>query len=221
MHVVSIVTLDYCQCHVYWADKQIARLNACTKGLNACNICKVLSFTVLFRTCQFMFFYSCPILQKLSSFFRAWETYLVVLVLYTAWVSPFEFGFLRKPQQPLSIIDNVVNGFFAIDIILTFFLAYLDRSTYLLVDDRKKIAWRYTSTWLVFDVISTIPSELVRKIFSGTFQSYGLFNMCRLWRLRRVSSLFARYIIFNLKFFGSSLPSQRLLSLILLYNFEC
>ncbi|XP_071742273.1 potassium channel AKT1-like [Rutidosis leptorrhynchoides] len=124
--------------------------------------------------------------------YRAWETYLVVLVLYTAWVSPFEFGFFKKPQQPLSIIDNVVNGFFGIDIILTFFLAYLDRSTYLLVDDRKKIAWRYTSSWLVFDVISTIPAELVRKISSGNFQPYGLFNMCRLWRLRRVSSMFAR-----------------------------
>nr|XP_043624262.1 potassium channel AKT1 [Erigeron canadensis] len=124
--------------------------------------------------------------------YRAWETFLVALVLYTAWVSPFEFGFLRKPRQPLSVIDNIVNGFFAIDIVLTFFLAYLDMNTYLLVDDRKKIAWRYTSTWLAFDVISTIPSELVRKIFSGTFQSYGLFNMLRLWRLRRVSSLFAR-----------------------------
>ncbi|KAL8234928.1 hypothetical protein R6Q59_021028 [Mikania micrantha] len=124
--------------------------------------------------------------------YRAWETYLVVLVLYTAWVSPFEFGFLKEPRKPLSVIDNVVNGFFAIDIILTFFLAYLDKSTYLLVDDRKKIAWRYTSSWLVFDVISVIPSELVRKIFGGGFQTYGLFNMCRLWRLRRVSSLFAR-----------------------------
>ncbi|KAL8189630.1 hypothetical protein R6Q57_029196 [Mikania cordata] len=124
--------------------------------------------------------------------YRAWETYLVVLVLYTAWVSPFEFGFLKEPRKPLSIIDNVVNGFFATDIILTFFLAYLDKSTYLLVDDRKKIAWRYTSTWMVFDVISVIPSELVRKISGGGFQTYGLFNMCRLWRLRRVSSLFSR-----------------------------
>ncbi|KAI3524518.1 hypothetical protein L1887_03176 [Cichorium endivia] len=124
--------------------------------------------------------------------YRAWETYLVVLVLYTAWVSPFEFGYLKRPQKPLSIIDNVVNGFFAIDIILTFFLAYLDKSTYLLVDNRKKIAWRYTSTWLAFDVISTIPSELVRKMSTGSFQTYGLFNMCRLWRLRRVSALFAR-----------------------------
>ncbi|KAK4343469.1 hypothetical protein RND71_036563 [Anisodus tanguticus] len=74
--------------------------------------------------------------------YRLWETFLVVLVVYTAWVSPFEFGFLRKPAGPLAKTDNVVNGFFAIDIILTFFVAYLDRTTYLLVDGHKKIAWK-------------------------------------------------------------------------------
>lgn len=124
--------------------------------------------------------------------YRGWETYLVLLVIYTAWVSPFEFGFLRKPQQPLSTIDNVVNGFFAVDIILTFFVAYLDKTTYLLVDSPKQIAWKYASSWLVFDVISTIPSELAQKISPKPLQSYGLFNMLRLWRLRRVSALFSR-----------------------------
>ncbi|KAJ4708332.1 Potassium channel like [Melia azedarach] len=124
--------------------------------------------------------------------YRVWETFLVLLVIYTAWVSPFEFGFLRKPQRPLSIIDNVVNGFFAVDIFLTFFVAYLDKTTYLLVDNPKKIAWKYASSWLVFDVISTIPSELAQKISPKPLQSYGLFNMLRLWRLRRVSALFSR-----------------------------
>lgn len=116
----------------------------------------------------------------------------MVLVLYTAWVSPFEFGFLDKPKGPLSIADNIVNGFFAIDIILTFFVAYLDRSTYLLVDNPRQIAWRYASTWLAFDVISTIPSEIARKILPKPLRTYGLFNMLRLWRLRRVSAMFAR-----------------------------
>ncbi|KAL0337295.1 UNVERIFIED_CONTAM: Potassium channel AKT1 [Sesamum calycinum] len=124
--------------------------------------------------------------------YRAWQNYLVVLVIYTAWVSPFEFGFLEKPARPLAITDNVVNGFFAIDIILTFFVAYLDTTTYLLVDDQKQIAWKYASSWLAFDVISTIPSELARKISPKPLQTYGLFNMLRLWRLRRVSALFAR-----------------------------
>ncbi|KAG8367252.1 hypothetical protein BUALT_Bualt16G0053200 [Buddleja alternifolia] len=124
--------------------------------------------------------------------YRAWETFLIVLVVYTAWVSPFEFGFLDKPESPLSVLDNVVNGFFAIDIILTFFVAYLDKSTYLLVDNPKQIAWKYATSWLAFDVISTIPSELARKISPKPLRTYGLFNMLRLWRLRRVGALFAR-----------------------------
>ncbi|KAF2317961.1 hypothetical protein GH714_041285 [Hevea brasiliensis] len=124
--------------------------------------------------------------------YRIWETFLVVLVIYTAWVSPFEFGFLKKSEGPLSIADNVVNGFFAVDIVLTFFVAYLDKTTYLLVDNPKKIAWKYTSSWFAFDFISTIPSELARKISPKPLRSYGLFNMLRLWRLRRVSALFSR-----------------------------
>ena len=115
-----------------------------------------------------------------------------MLVIYTAWVSPFEFGFLKKPQGPLAITDNVVNGFFAVDIIITFFVAYLDKTSYLLVDDPKNIAWKYARSWLALDVISTIPSELAHKISPSPLRSYGLFNMLRLWRLRRVSALFSR-----------------------------
>lgn len=116
----------------------------------------------------------------------------MLLVFYTAWVSPFEFGFLERPTGPLAITDNVVNGFFAVDIILTFFVAYLDKDTFLLIDSHKKIAWRYAKTWLIFDIISTIPFEIVRSILPSPLQQYGVFNMLRLWRLRRVSAMFAR-----------------------------
>jgi len=121
--------------------------------------------------------------------YRAWESFLVVLVAYTAWVSPFEFGFIEKASGALATADNVVNGFFAIDILLTFFVAYLDRATYLLIDNPEQIAWRYITSWFILDVISTIPSELVWKILPSNLHSYGLFNMLRLWRLRRVSRL--------------------------------
>ncbi|XP_059460483.1 potassium channel AKT1-like [Corylus avellana] len=124
--------------------------------------------------------------------YRLWETFLVFLVFYTAWVSLFEFGFLEKPRGPLAVIDNIVNGFFAIDIALTFFVAYLDETSYLLIDNPKQIAWRYTRTWLAFDVISTIPSEFARSILPTSLQTYGYFNLLRLWRLRRVSKMFAR-----------------------------
>ncbi|KAI4371807.1 hypothetical protein MLD38_010112 [Melastoma candidum] len=99
--------------------------------------------------------------------YRAWEMWLVILVLYSAWICPFEFAFLTYKKDALFVFDNIVNAFFAVDIVLTFFVAYLDSHSYLLVDDPRKIAFR---TGLGFKAL----------------------NMLRLWRLRRVSALFAR-----------------------------
>ncbi|KAG8381895.1 hypothetical protein BUALT_Bualt05G0020400 [Buddleja alternifolia] len=125
--------------------------------------------------------------------YRAWETFLIILVFYTAWVSPFEFGFHKGPPRgSLAITDNIVNGFFAIDVILTFFVAYLDKATYLLIHNPKRIALRYARTWLVFDVISTIPLEFAMKVLPRHVESYGYFSMLRLWRLRRVGAMFQR-----------------------------
>ncbi|KAL1222937.1 Potassium channel KAT2 [Cardamine amara subsp. amara] len=126
--------------------------------------------------------------------FRAWEMWLVILVIYSAWICPFEFAFITYKKDALFIIDNIVNGFFAIDIILTFFVAYLDSHSYLLVDNPKKIAIRYLSTWFAFDVCSTAPFQSLSLLFNynGSEIGFRFLSMLRLWRLRRVSSLFAR-----------------------------
>ncbi|CAK9137685.1 unnamed protein product [Ilex paraguariensis] len=126
--------------------------------------------------------------------YRAWEIFLVVLVIYSAWLCPFEFAFLTYKQDVLFIFDNIVNGFFAIDILLTFFVAYLDSQSYLLVDDPKKIAIRYITTWFIFDVCSTAPLQSISLLFTDQSSGIGfkLLNMLRLWRLRRVSTLFSR-----------------------------
>ena len=71
-------------------------------------------------------------------------------------------------------------------------MAYLDRTSYLLIDDHKQIAQKYLFSWFALDFISTIPNELARKMLPPKVRDFGFFNMLRLWRLRRVSSLFAR-----------------------------
>uniref|UniRef100_A0ACD5VQ51 Uncharacterized protein n=1 Tax=Avena sativa TaxID=4498 RepID=A0ACD5VQ51_AVESA len=126
--------------------------------------------------------------------YRIWETFLLVLVVYSAWIYPFELAFLRHLSWKLFLIENIVNGFFAIDIVLTFFLAYLDRKSYLLVDSPKTIAARYLSSWFIFDVCSTIPYQPFGLLFNkqGNGLAYRILNMLRLWRLRRLSALFAR-----------------------------
>ncbi|KAK8637878.1 hypothetical protein V6N13_136334 [Hibiscus sabdariffa] len=123
--------------------------------------------------------------------YRWWQTFLVVLVLYSAWASVFELAFKRAARGGLLVIDLVVDVFFAVDIILTFFVAYLDKTTYLLVDDHKKIALRYvTRAWFFMDVASTLPFQLIFRIFTGGWHNgeiFGFLNLLRLWRLWRVT----------------------------------
>ncbi|KAJ6806718.1 potassium channel KAT3-like [Iris pallida] len=135
------------------------------------------------------------IISPYDARYRAWEMFLILLVIYSAWICPFELAFLRYLPNTLFHVENLVNGFFAIDIILTFFVAYMDHKSYLLVDDPKRIAARYISSWFIFDVCSTVPFQQFSILFTTQQSSLGLkvLNMLRLWRLRRVSFLFARF----------------------------
>nr|XP_018682758.1 PREDICTED: potassium channel KAT3 isoform X2 [Musa acuminata subsp. malaccensis] len=100
--------------------------------------------------------------------YRAWQIFLIPLVIYSAWICPYELAFLRHYPAKLLWVENILNSFFAVDIILTFFVAYLDRKSYLLTDDPKKIA------------------------ASVNGLGFKILNMLRLWRLRRISSFFSR-----------------------------
>ncbi|CAL9044260.1 unnamed protein product [Musa banksii] len=127
---------------------------------------------------------------------RWWQMFLMVLVFYSAWASPFELAFQQVGSGSLIIFDLVVDVFFAIDIVISFFVAYFNSSTYLLVDDRRKIAKRYlTRPWFVMDVASTVPFQIIYRVLTGKRNGgtvFGIVNLLRLWRLRRASKLFAR-----------------------------
>ncbi|XP_075076036.1 potassium channel KAT3-like [Nicotiana tabacum] len=127
---------------------------------------------------------------------KIWQTFWVVLVAYSGWSSPFELAFKKVAVEGLLPLDIVVDASFAIDILLTFFVAYSDKSTYLLVDDHKKIAFRYViHLGFPMDVASTVPFQTIFRIFDGKKQGedvFGFLNLLRLWRLRRVNKFFSR-----------------------------
>ncbi|KAB2042861.1 hypothetical protein ES319_D02G246900v1 [Gossypium barbadense] len=136
------------------------------------------------------------VITPMDSTYRCWETFMVMLVFYSSWVYPFEVAFLSSSApRKLYMADNIVDLFFAIDIVLTFFVAYIDTRTQLLVRESKKIAIRYLSTWFLIDVISTIPFEALGYLFTGNSRvgiSYSLLGLLRFCRLRRVKQLFTR-----------------------------
>ncbi|KAG6520091.1 hypothetical protein ZIOFF_017121 [Zingiber officinale] len=131
------------------------------------------------------------IILPMDTRYRCWETFMVVMVAYSAWVYPFEIAFMNAtPKGGLFIADSIIDVFFATDIILTFFLAYIDSRTQILVRDRRKIAVRYLSTWFIMDLASTIPFAGLGYLITGRVKagvSYSLLGMFRLWRLRKVT----------------------------------
>ncbi|CAN6346742.1 unnamed protein product [Urochloa humidicola] len=136
------------------------------------------------------------VISPLHSRYRCWETFMVVLVAYSAWVYPFEVAFMNaSPKGGLEVADMVVDLFFAVDIVLTFFVAYIDPRTQLLVRDRKKITLRYLSTFFIMDVASTIPFQGLAYLATGEVRegaAYSLLGVLRLWRLRKVKQFFTR-----------------------------
>ncbi|KAI3885716.1 hypothetical protein MKX03_027906 [Papaver bracteatum] len=134
--------------------------------------------------------------------YRCWETLMAILVAYSVWVYPFELAFMNKSspnatlKRLLYISEYIVDAFFAIEILLTFFVAYVDPNTQLLVRDSRKIALRYLKTWFLMDIASTVPFGLIVYMCTdrhklGLFYQ-SVFGMLRFWRLRKVTQLFRR-----------------------------
>ncbi|CAF1710636.1 unnamed protein product [Brassica napus] len=94
----------------------------------------------------------------------AWEMWLVILVIYSAWICPFEFAFITSKKHAIFIVDKHFMFF------------------------------RYLSTWFVFDVCPTAPFKSLSLLFNykGSQIGFTVLSTLRLWRLRRVSLLFAR-----------------------------
>ncbi|XP_015692747.1 potassium channel AKT2 isoform X2 [Oryza brachyantha] len=136
------------------------------------------------------------VISPLDSRYRCWDTFMVVLVAYSAWVYPFEVAFMNaSPKGGLEVADIVVDLFFAVDIVLTFFVAYIDSTTQLLVRDRRRITMRYLSTFFIMDVASTIPFEGLAYLVTGEVREspvFSLLGILRLWRLRKVKQFFTR-----------------------------
>ncbi|KAI3715701.1 hypothetical protein L6452_22687 [Arctium lappa] len=138
------------------------------------------------------------IISPTNSKYRCWQTLMVAMVAYSAWTYPFEVAFLKSSAQSrkqLLIADFIVDLFFAVDIILTFFVAYIDPITHLLVRDPKSIATRYMSTWFLMDLASTVPFDLISYLFTGHHRMslpFTILGLLRFWRLRRVKQFFTR-----------------------------
>ena len=117
-----------------------------------------------------------------SPFKAVWDWIILLLVIYTAIVTPYNAAFLldadttvneagetvRSPaqtnreryQEPLTIIDLIVDVMFIIDILINFRTTYVNKNDEV-VSHPGKIAVHYFKGWFLIDVVAAIPFDLL------------------------------------------------------------
>ena len=105
-----------------------------------------------------------------SPFKAVWDWIILLLVIYTAIVTPYMAAFLLSEQRrvadesrysdPLTITDLIVDIMFIIDILINFRTTYVNKNDEV-VSHPGKIAVHYFKGWFLIDVVAAIPFDLL------------------------------------------------------------
>ncbi|OQR91503.1 Voltage-gated Ion Channel (VIC) Superfamily, partial [Thraustotheca clavata] len=122
-----------------------------------------------------------------------WDVFMAVLIAYSGITVPLSVCFpgLQGPGAWANV-DNVVDGFFGIDIIRNFMIGYHDDQDQLVVN-HKAIAKQYFRTWFLLDFVSTFPLQAVATeidpMLSSKSQSLSSIQLIRVLRVTRILKL--------------------------------
>ncbi|CAK1599797.1 unnamed protein product [Parnassius mnemosyne] len=140
-----------------------------------------------------------------SPYKAAWDWLILILVIYTAIFTPYVAAFqLNEPdfdkrsrsfgEDPIVVIDMIVDVTFIIDILINFRTTYVNAADEV-ESDPAKIAMHYLRGWFIIDLVAAIPFDLL--LFGTntdeTTTLIGLLKTARLLRLVRVARKIDRY----------------------------
>ncbi|UJR14106.1 hypothetical protein I4U23_001102 [Adineta vaga] len=137
----------------------------------------------------------------------AWDWFILLLVIYTAIVTPYIAAFLMhedgpnkqrsRPSRALNVIELIVDVMFIIDLLVNLRTTYVERNEEL-VTRASKIAKHYLKGWFLIDVTAAIPFDILFSFVQtqGGGEStvlMGLLKTARLLRLVRIARKLDRY----------------------------
>ncbi|CEO97275.1 hypothetical protein PBRA_000620 [Plasmodiophora brassicae] len=113
----------------------------------------------------------------------AWDSIMMVAVVYSFTVIPFQFAFL--PSSSVSLDNVVADGLFLLDIVVQFFSAQTTSSGEVLVHRRASVLY-YVKGWFAVDLVSSVPYSFIALSSDMHPNIDGVFipvNVLRLTRL--------------------------------------
>uniref|UniRef100_A0A3B3B5F8 Voltage-gated inwardly rectifying potassium channel KCNH2 n=1 Tax=Oryzias melastigma TaxID=30732 RepID=A0A3B3B5F8_ORYME len=136
-----------------------------------------------------------------SPFKAVWDWLILLLVIYTAILTPYSAAFLLNDQvgncgyscSPLNVVDLIVDIMFIIDILINFRTTYVNSNDEV-VSHPVRIAVHYFKGWFLIDMVAAIPFDLlIYRNGEETTTLIGLLKTARLLRLVRVARKLDRY----------------------------
>ena len=136
-----------------------------------------------------------------------WDWLILLLVIYTAIVTPYTAAFLMHedgsseqrshPSPALNSIELIVDVMFIIDLLVNLRTTYVKQNEEL-VTKASKIAKHYLKGWFLIDITAAIPfdilfSSLQTKGGGESTALMGLLKTARLLRLVRIARKLDRY----------------------------
>ncbi|KAI8916565.1 hypothetical protein DFJ77DRAFT_483323 [Powellomyces hirtus] len=132
-----------------------------------------------------------PVLDLTSNFLKRWDMLSLLLLFFTASVTPFETAFLPSTTtiDMLFLINRVVDLIFFFDMGVQIRTPYRDEQTGRLVRDGKSILMRYLKSWFLIDLLSVIPFEMLNMFSGGDQKNLSQLRLLRFLRLARLLKL--------------------------------
>ena len=134
----------------------------------------------------------CGLVDPEVPFFQFWDIFMIVLLLFTSIVTPFEVAFLNAESvDTLFVINRLVDLGFFMDMTFQFRMPFKTASratanssqeVMVWVVDRKRIAKRYIQSWFLIDLISILPFDTLGLI-DPSIKKLSVFRILRVIRL--------------------------------------
>jgi len=120
---------------------------------------------------------------------QKWDMVGLVMVFYTACVTPFDVSFLEPKLDALFVCNRLVDTFFLCDMILQFFLMPQDENGRY-VKNQREVAKRYLQGWFFIDFVSVLPFDVIGMMSQsddvGQLKVLRVIRVARLLKLLRI-----------------------------------
>ena len=117
--------------------------------------------------------------------------FIVILVIYTVTVYIYRIAFYDKNTFGWNVFEYIVDFFFFLDCVFTFFTCYYESYSQLVVS-RKLIALKYLKSWLFLDVLGFFPVDIFTDPDAGVKNPFdpNLMPLDRTFRILKLSRIF-------------------------------